>query len=108
MKNFRTLDQTKKDLQVYLDYINLIEKYEPQGFVQHVIQEYVRDGNLIRTAEILNCGGFHIEGRAIEPEDVKQAILSTPAPNDALHKEIRRLYFRKTNSKRVSSKPFRY
>lgn len=43
MKNFRTLDQTKKDLQVYLDYINLIEQYEPQSFMQRVIQEYVRE-----------------------------------------------------------------
>ena len=37
MKNFHTLKQAKKDLQVYLDYIYLIEQYEPKNFVQHVI-----------------------------------------------------------------------
>lgn len=63
MKTFRTLEQAKKDLQVYLDYINLIEQYEPTNFVQHVIKEYAQEGNIIRTADILNRHGFRIEDR---------------------------------------------
>lgn len=107
MKNFHTLAQAKKDMQVYLDCIYLIEQYDPQDFVQHVIKEYALEGNLIRTAAILNHN-FQIENRAIEPHDITQAILSKPAPNDTLHKEIRRLYMKKTYIKRMPSKPFPY
>lgn len=108
MKNFRTLAQAKKDMQVYLDYIDLIEQYEPQNFVQHVIKEYALEGNLIRTASNLNRNNFQIENRAIEPHDITQAILSKPAPNDTLHKEIRRLYMKKTHTKRIQSKTYPY
>ena len=104
MKNFRTLEQAKKDLQIYMDYVTLIEQYEPQNFVQHVIQEYAFQGNLVRTAEILNQRGLRIEDRAIEPQDVMKVITSTPDRTDALHKEIRRLYLKKTRSNRTSSK----
>lgn len=108
MKNFRTLAQAKKDMQVYLDYIDLIEQYEPQNFVQRVIKQYALEGNVIRTAAILNRKNFQIKNRAIEPHDITQIILSTPAPNDALHKEIRRLYMKKTNTKRIQSKTYPY
>jgi hypothetical protein len=108
MKNFCTLEQAKKGLQVYLDYINLIEQYEPTNFVHCVIKEYALEGNIIRTADILNRRGFRIENRAIEPQDITQVIISTPDHDDALHKEIRRLYLKKTNSKRVCSKPYVY
>ena len=108
MKNFHTLKQAKKDLQVYLDYIYLIEQFEPKNFVQHVIKEYAHERNIIRTADILNRHGFRIEDRAIEPQDITQVIISTPDLDDALHTEIRRLYLKKTNSKRVSSNPYVY
>lgn len=104
MKNFRTLEQAKKDLQIYMDYIMLIEQYEPRNFVQRVIQEYAFQGNLVRTAEILNRRGLRIEDRAIEPQDIVKAITSTPDRTDTLHKEIRRLYLKKTRSSRNSSK----
>ncbi len=95
MKNFRTLAQAKKDMQVFQDYIYLIEQYKPKNFVQRVIQEYAHQGNVARTALILNGQGFRIENRAIEPQDITQVIISTPDPADALHKEIRRLYIKK-------------
>lgn len=108
MKNFRTLEQAKKDLQIYMDYIYLIEQYEPQNFVQRVIQEYVYQGNVLRTAEVLNRRGFRIEDRTIEPQDITQAITSRPDRADTLHKEIRRLYLKKTKNSRASSKPYSY
>lgn len=108
MKNFRTLEQAKKDLQVYLDYINLIEKYEPTNFVQHVIKTYALDGNITRTAEILNQQDFQVEDRPLESQDIREAIISKPDRKDALHKEIRRLYLKRTNSKRFSAKPYSY
>lgn len=82
-----------------MDYINLIEQYEPTNFVQRVIKEYVHEGNIIRTADILNRHGFCIENRAIEPQDITQVIISTPDRDDALHKEFRHLYLKKTNIK---------
>lgn len=108
MKNFQNLAQAKRDLQIYLDYINLIEHYEPQDFVQHVIKIYALEGNLIRTAATLDRKKFQIENRTIEPHDITQILLSTPDSNDALHKEIRRLYLKKTNSKKMQSKPYSY
>ena len=108
MKNFRTLEQAKKDLQVYMDYIYLIEQYEPKNFVQRVIQEYAYQGNVVRTAETLNRRGFRIEDRIIEPQYITQAITSRPDRADSLHKEIRRLYLKKTKNSRASSKPYSY
>lgn len=102
MKTFRTLAQAKKDietLQKQLDqtrqYISLIENYNPQTFTQHVIYEYVLDGNLKRTAEVLNSLGHQIDGRSIESRDVSAIIRSCPDPNDLLHKEVRKLFLKK-------------
>lgn len=106
MKNFRTLSQVKKDLQVFQDYINLIENYQPQNLTQRVIQVYVQQGNINRTAEILNRRGYEIDNRCIEPQDISTIIKSKPASEDLLHKEIRRLYLRKTRSNRSSSSSF--
>ena len=103
MKNFRTLNQVKKDQQVLQDYINLIENYQPKNLTQRVIQKYVQQGNinrtaeiLNRTAEILNRRGYKIDNRYIDPQDISTIIKSKPASEDLLHKEIRRLYIRKT------------
>ena len=103
MKNFRTLVQAKKDidtLQKQIEqieqYIALIKNYKPQTFTQHVIHEYALDGNLKRTAEVLNTLGLQIDGRSIESKDISAIIKSRPDPNDLLHKEVRRLFSRKT------------
>lgn len=107
MKNFRTLAQAKKDMQVFQDYITLIETYQPQTFPQHVIHEYVHEGNIIRTAENLNRRGYDMDGRLIEPEDISSIIKSKPDSNDLLHQEIRRLYLKKIRSN-ISSSPSRF
>ena len=102
MKNFRTLAQAKKDIETLQkqieqnqQYISLIENYNPQTFTQRVIYEYVLDGNLIRTAEVLNNLGLQIDGRSIESKDISAIIKSRPDPNDLLHKEVRRLFLKK-------------
>ena len=102
MKNFRTLAQTKKDIETLQKqieenqhYISLIESYKPQTFVQHVIHKYAHEGNLIRTAENLNQLGHQIDGRKIEKQDISTIIQSRPDPDDLLHKEVRRLYLKK-------------
>ena len=108
MKNFRTLDQAKKDMQVYLDYIHLIENYEPTNFTQHVIKAYALDGNITRTAEVLNQQGFQVQDRPLESQDIREAIISKPNQEDALHKEVRKLYLKRINSKKLSAKPYSY
>ncbi|MGE7920530.1 hypothetical protein ACQKM9_16560 [Viridibacillus sp. NPDC093762] len=40
MKNFRTIKQAKKELQVYLDYNYLIKQYELKKIMQRGVQEY--------------------------------------------------------------------
>lgn len=102
MKNFRKLAQAKKDIETLQkqieqieQYIALIENYKPQTLTQRVIFEYAIDGNLIRTAEILNTLGLQIDGRSIESKDISAIIKSRPNPNDLLHKEVRRLYLKK-------------
>ncbi|MGE7673477.1 hypothetical protein ACQKMV_07845 [Lysinibacillus sp. NPDC094403] len=102
MKKFRTYNQAKKDLKVFQDYISLIENYQPKNFTQRVIQEYAYQGNINRTAEILNRRGYKTDDRCIEPQDISTIIKSKPAPEDLLHKEIRRLYLKKTKSNQGS------
>ena len=108
MKHFRTLAQTKKDmetLQTRLSqtqrYISLIENYTPQTFTQHVIHQYVHEGSTIRVAENLNLLGVTIDERSVEQKDVASTIQSRPAPGDLLHKEVRRLYLNKIRSNRL-------
>ncbi len=67
-----------------------------------MIQEYVQQGNINRTAEILNRRGYKKDNRRIEPQDISTIIKSNPASEDLLHKEIRRLYLRKTRVNRRS------
>jgi len=102
MKSFCTYNQAKKDLKIFQDYIGLIENYQPQNFTQRVIQEYAYQGNINRTAETLNRRGYKIDDRRIEPQDISTIIKSKSAPEDLLHKEIRRLYLKKTKSNQGS------
>ncbi|WP_285398449.1 hypothetical protein [Lysinibacillus sp. fls2-241-R2A-57] len=102
MKKFRTYNQAKNDLKVFQDYISLIENYQPKNFTQRVIQEYAYQGNINRTAETLNRRGYKIDDRSIEPQDISTIIKSKPAPEDLLHKEIRKLYLKKTKSNQGS------
>ena len=102
IKNFRTLAQTRKDIETLQKqieenqhYISLIENYKPQTLTQHVIHKYTHEGSLIRTAENLNRLGHRIDGRRIESQDISAIIQSQPDPDDILHKHIRRLYLRK-------------
>ena len=106
LKNFRTLAQTKKDIETLQKqinqsyrYISLIENYKPKTFKQHVIHEYAYEDNLIRTAENLNQLGHRIDGRKIEKQDISAIIQSWPDPDDLLHKEVRRLYLKKTRNR---------
>ena len=108
MKHFRTLAQTKKDLETLQNrivqieqYISLIENYTPQTFTQHVIHQYIREGSMVRTAENLNRLGITIDGRSIKQKDVASTIQSRPAPDDLLHKEVRRLYLKKIRTNRL-------
>ena len=100
MKDFRTYNQAKKDLHAYTRYVQLIEQYEPESLLQHAIKIYALEGNLSRTAEQLNQLQFTIDDRPIESKDVTALILSKPSPQDDLHKEIKRLYKKKTYSLR--------
>ncbi|HWL23352.1 MAG TPA: hypothetical protein VNR38_06320 [Ureibacillus sp.] len=105
MKNFRTLDQAKKDLKVIQDYVDLIENYQPKDFRQHVIYTYMQQGNLEKTANEMNKKGFKIADRYIEPEDIKTIIISNPPIDDLLHKKLKSLYLKKTRANRRTSKP---
>ena len=54
LRNFRTLEQAKKDLHMIQTYVDLIENYEPKTFTQKVIWIYSLEGNLERTAKRIN------------------------------------------------------
>lgn len=100
MKNFRTLDQAKKDRNVLNEYIELIERYNPETFEQHVIFEYALHGNIHKTAESINEKGISDNGEPIQGETVTQIITSSPPKHDKLHKQIRSLYLKKTRPAR--------
>ena len=104
MKNFRTLDQAKKDLQEIHQYVKLIENYQPQDFTQKVIYTYALVGSIVKTAETLNSQGYLVNKRTIEPQNITNIITSSPAKNDLLHKQIKQLYLKKTLPRRNRSK----
>lgn len=100
MKNFKTLDQAKKDLQVYQNYIHLIESYFPSSLLEHTIHQYALIGNIHRTAKALNDLGHQLDGVEITGKDVTKIISSKPAFDDPLHKEIYKLYSKKTSHRK--------
>lgn len=69
MKNFRTLEQAKKDIAAIQEYVDLIENYQPESLTQHAIHTYSLVGNLAKTADILNEKGYQIDKKPLEPED---------------------------------------
>lgn len=108
MKNFRTLEQAKKDLQKIQEYVELIENYQPQNFTQTVIFTYALLGNIEKTADLLNNQNYSFDDRTIEPKDISHIITSSPTKDDLLHKQIRTLYLKKTRANRRTYKPYRY
>lgn len=96
LKNFRTLDQAKKDLQVFQRYIHLVQTYSPISLAEHTVYQYALLGNIHHTADALNKLGFRLDGLFLAGKDVTKIILSKPMEKDYLHKEILRLYLKKT------------
>ena len=100
MKNFRTLEQAKKDLKGIQDYVNLIENYQPQDFRQQVIYTYAVIGSIKSTAQKLNDLGYTMHGHPIESIDITRILTSEPPKGDLLHKKIKSLYLKKTRASR--------
>lgn len=103
MKTFRTLEQSKRDLQEIQEYVELIEEYRPENFVQVVIHAYVIHGSIAKTAQVLNN-----QGHNIEQEGVSTIIKSPPTKDDLLHKKVKSLYLKKTRSSRRVAKSYFY
>ncbi|MER2078069.1 hypothetical protein [Psychrobacillus psychrotolerans] len=103
MKTFRTLEQSRKDLQEIQEYVDLIEKYQPKNLVQLVIHAYVIYGSIAKTASVLNAQGY-----AIEHGEISSIIKNTPDKEDLLHKKVKSLYLKKTRSNRRVSKSLFY
>ncbi|MGR6898712.1 hypothetical protein [Rummeliibacillus sp. BSL5] len=95
MKNFRTLDQAKKDLLVIQRYIDLVESYEPITFTQQIIHTYALLGSIQKTAEAMSKNGNRITA-----EEVTTHITSSTASDDTLHKLIKSLYRKRTRKNR--------
>lgn len=95
LKNFRTLDQAKKDLSVIKQYIDLVESYEPINFTQQIIHTYALLGSIQKTAEAISESG-----NIITAEEVTTYITSKAAPEDILHKLIKSLYRKRTRKNR--------
>ncbi|AMW99769.1 hypothetical protein [Rummeliibacillus stabekisii] len=95
MKNFRTLDQAKKDLIVIKQYIDLVESYEPITNTQQIIHTYALLGSIQKTAELMSE-----IGNIISTEEVTTHITSRPAPDDLLHKLIKSLYRKRARKTR--------
>lgn len=103
MKTFRTLEQSKRDLQEIQEYVDLIEEYRPEKFVQVVIHAYVIHGSIAKTAQVLNN-----QGHNIEQEEVSTIIKNPPTKGDLLHKKVKSLYLKKTRSTRRVPKSYFY
>ncbi len=95
MKDFRTLDQAKKDLVVIQHYIDLVESYEPRTLTQQIIHTYALLGSIQKTAEAMSKGG-----NVITAEEVTTHITSSAAPKDILHKLIKTLYRKRARKNR--------
>lgn len=100
LKSFRTLEQAKKDRDILQRYIELIESYQPKTIEQHVIHEYALQGSLGKTSIYLNNQGLTYQNESFQPDVVRAILISTPSPQDVLHKEIRTLYLKKTRPAR--------
>lgn len=96
VKTFRTLKQAQKDLLIIRHYIHSVESYKPITLTQQIIYAYAILGNIHRTAEVISKKGIEITA-----EDVTTHITSKAAPDDHLHKLIKKLYRQKTRKNRI-------
>lgn len=100
LKNFKTLEQAKKDRDLLQLYIDLIEGYEPKTLAQKAILAYAMKGSLEKAAQSLNQQGVTYNGESIDAGVVTELVRSKPVSGDLLHKTIRSLYHKRTRPAR--------
>lgn len=100
LKNFKTLEQAKKDRDVLQQYIDMVENYETETLAQRAVLEYALHGSLEKAAKSLNKQGLSYDGESFDAGVVTELVKSKPAPKDDLHRTVRSLYHKRTRPAR--------
>lgn len=98
IKNFKTVDQAKKEIEGLLRYVYLAETFVPISLEDHILREYAYLGSIPKVVEKMNDEGFSKEGKPIESEDVR-TVLNRRGEHE-LHKTIRTVYMKRTRPAR--------
>ena len=98
MKNLKTVDQAKKEIEILQGFVDLVESFRPETLEEQIIKEYAYIGSIEKVAIKVNEMGYLYDGRAFEKEDISNIIKSKPT-ND-LHKLIKSGYLKKTRHSR--------
>ncbi|MEK5070237.1 hypothetical protein [Sporosarcina sp. FSL K6-1508] len=98
MKNLKTVEQAKKEIEKLQGFVVLVESFHPETLEEQIIKEYAYIGSVEKVANKVNELGYSNDGRPFEKEDITNIIKGKPT-ND-LHKLIKSGFLKKTRHTR--------
>lgn len=98
MKNLKTVDQAKDEIEKLQGFIDLVESFHPETLEEQIIKEYAYIGSVEKVADKVNEMGYSNGSRPFEKEDISNIIKSKPTGE--LHKLIRSGFLKKTRHTR--------
>ncbi|MFS0577318.1 hypothetical protein AB1K83_17010 [Sporosarcina sp. 179-K 3D1 HS] len=78
MKNLKTVDQAKKEIEILQGFVDLVESFQPKTLEEQIIKEYAYIGSIEKVAIKVNEMGYSNDGKAFEKEDISNIIKGKP------------------------------
>ncbi|MEK5069733.1 hypothetical protein [Sporosarcina sp. FSL K6-1508] len=98
MKNLKTVEQAKKEIEKLQGFVDLVESFHPKTLEEQIIKEYAYIGSVEKVANKVNELGYSNDGQPFEKEDISNVIKSRPTGD--LHKLIKSGFLKKTRHTR--------
>lgn len=98
MKNYMTVEQAKKQIDIFASYVHLVESFEAEGLEDHIVKQYAYLGSMQKVADEINRMQLFFLEADIEVDDVRK-VLNSQGKNE-LHKLMKTFYLKRTRSSR--------
>lgn len=95
MKSIKTVDAAKKDIQVLVDFVSLVENYQAKTLAQKIVKAYAYSGSIAKVVANMN--------NEFGPDTIDHTYVSDllkSKPQDELHKHMKANYLTKTRHTR--------
>lgn len=98
MKNIKTVDAAKKEIQVLEDFVSLVENYQATTLGQKIVKAYAYSGSIAKVVSYIN--------NEFGPDTIDKTYVTDllkSKPQDELHKHMKANYLTKTRHTRKKS-----